>query len=148
MCIRDSTKTFNQVQQTPGQRVQSVAQASYDAWLKYYRVQENTPNATVSYYTKGALVALCLDLTLRAEGRSTLDDVMRELWARSGGGPIKEADIARALKRLGGRSFDRELRDWVHGTGDLPALDLLAPQGAKVQQDKAPAGPATRPARG
>ncbi len=132
------TKTFNQVQQTPGQRVQSVAQASFDAWLKYYRVQENTPNATVSYYTKGALVAMCLDLTLRAEGHSTLDNVMRELWARSSGGPIKEADIARALKRLGGRSFDRELRDWVHGTGDLPVLELLAPQGAKVNQDKAP----------
>jgi predicted metalloprotease with PDZ domain len=132
------TKTFNQVQQTPGQRVQTVAQASFDAWLKYYRVQENTPNATVSYYTKGALVALCLDLTLRAEGRSTLDDVMRELWTRSSGGPIKEADIARALKRLGGRAFDRELRDWVHGTGDLPVLTLLADQGAKVHQDKAP----------
>jgi predicted metalloprotease with PDZ domain len=101
-------------------------------------VQENTPNATVSYYTKGALVALCLDLTLRAEGRSTLDDVMRELWTRSSGGPIKEADIARALKRLGGRAFDRELRDWVHGTGDLPVLTLLADQGAKVHQDKAP----------
>lgn len=131
-------KTFNQVQQTPGQRVQSVAQASFDAWLKYYRVQENTPNATVSYYTKGALVALCLDLTLRAEGRSTLDDVMRELWARSQGGPIKEADVARALKRLGGRSFDRELRDWVHGTGDLPVPALLASQGAKVHHDKVP----------
>jgi len=132
------TKTFNQVQQTPGQRVQSVAQASFDAWTRYYRVQENTPNATVSYYTKGALVALCIDLTLRAEGRSTLDDVMRELWARTAGGPMKEADIARALKRLGGRAFDRELRDWVHGTGDLPVLTLLAVQGAKVQQDKAP----------
>jgi predicted metalloprotease with PDZ domain len=132
------TKTFNQVQQTPGQRVQSVAQASFDAWIRYYRIQENTPNATVSYYTKGALVALCLDLTLRAEGRSTLDAVMRELWARSQGGPIREADIARVLKRLGGRSFDRELRDWAHGTADLPVLQLLAPQGAKVQQDKVP----------
>lgn len=132
------TKTFNQVQQTPGQRVQSVAQASFDAWTRYYRVQENTPNATVSYYTKGALVALCIDLTLRAEGRSTLDEVMRELWARTAGGPMKEADVARALKRLGGRAFDRELRDWVHGTGDLPVLTLLAAQGAKVQQDKAP----------
>ncbi len=132
------TKTFNQVQQTPGQRVQSVAQASFDAWIRYYRIQENTPNATVSYYTKGALVALCLDLTLRAEGRSTLDAVMRELWACSQGGPIREADIARVLKRLGGRSFDRELRDWVHGTGDLPVLQLLAPQGAKVHQDKVP----------
>ncbi len=132
------TKTINQVQQTPGQRVQSVAQASFEAWTKYYRVQENTPNATVSYYTKGALVALCIALTLRAEGRSSLDDVMRELWARTAGGPMKEADFARAVKRLGGRAFDRELRDWVHGTADLPVLDLLAPQGAKVQQDKAP----------
>lgn len=131
-------KNLNQVQQTPGRLVQSVAQASFEAWTKYYRVQENTPNATVSYYTKGALVALCLDLTLRAEGHSTLDHVMRELWARSAGGPIREADIARALKRLGGRAFDRELRDWVHGTVDLPVQDLLAAQGAKVQQDKAP----------
>ena len=60
------TKTINQVQQSPGQRVQSVAQASFDAWTRYYRVGENTPNATISYYTKGALVAMCLDLTLRA----------------------------------------------------------------------------------
>ncbi len=131
-------KTFNQVQQTPGQRVQSVAQASFDAWIKYYRIQENTPNATVSYYTKGALVALCLDLTLRAEGRTSLDAVMRELWMRSGGGPIKEADVARALKRLSGRSFERELCDWVHGTADLPVPDLLAQHGAQVHQDKAP----------
>jgi len=132
------TKTFNQVQQTPGQQVQSVAQASFDAWIRYYRVQENTPNATVSYYTKGALVAMCFDLTLRTEGHSNLDDVMRELWARTQGGPMKEADFARALKRLGGRSYDRELRDWVHGTDELPVLALLAPQGAKVHQDKAP----------
>ena len=132
------TKTVNQVQQTPGQRVQSVAQASFDAWLKYYRIQENTPNATVSYYTKGALVALCLDLTLRAEGKGTLDDVMRELWARSGGGPIREADVARALKRVGGRVFETELRHWVHGTADLPVLALLAQAGAKVQHEKAP----------
>jgi len=132
------TKTVNQVQQTPGQRVQSVAQASFDAWLKYYRIQENTPNATVSYYTKGALVALCLDLTLRAEGKGSLDAVMRELWARSGGGPIREADVARALKRVGGRAFDTELRHWVHGTADLPVLSLLAQAGARVQMEKAP----------
>jgi len=136
------TKTVNQVQQTPGQRVQSVAQASFDAWLKYYRIQENTPNATVSYYTKGALVALCLDLTLRAEGKGSLDAVMRELWARSdaggAGGPIREADVARALKRVGGRAFETELRHWVHGTADLPTLSLLAQAGAKVHLEKAP----------
>jgi predicted metalloprotease with PDZ domain len=86
--------------------VQSVAQASFDAWVKYYRQDENTPNATVSYYTKGALVALCLDLTLRQEGRTTLDDVMRALWRRCAGGPMTEADCAAVLAELGGRDFD------------------------------------------
>jgi predicted metalloprotease with PDZ domain len=132
------TKTFNQVAQTPGQQVQSVAQASFDAWVKFYRVQENTPNATVSYYTKGALLALCLDLRLRNEGKTTLDDVMREIWQRCDGGPLREVDVARALKRLGGRSFDSELLHWVHGTADLPTLDLLAMHGAKITKDKAP----------
>ena len=68
-------KTINQVLQTPGRAVQSVAQASFDAWIKYYRQDENTPNATVSYYTKGALVALCLDLSLRQQSSTTLDAV-------------------------------------------------------------------------
>ena len=54
---------------TPGRRVQSVAEASFDAWVKYYRSDENTPNATVSYYAKGSLVALALDLSLRARRR-------------------------------------------------------------------------------
>ncbi|HWH73492.1 MAG TPA: peptidase M61, partial [Methylibium sp.] len=60
-------KTLNQVLGTPGRKQQSVAQASFDAWTKYYRPDENTVNATVSYYTKGSLVALALDLTLRSE---------------------------------------------------------------------------------
>jgi predicted metalloprotease with PDZ domain len=132
------TKTVNQVEQTPGQRVQTVAQASFDAWLKYYRIQENSPNATVSYYTKGALVALCLDLTLRAIDRGTLDDVMRELWLSRDGGPLKETDVLKALKAVGKRSFARELQDWVHSTDSLPALALLEQAGAKVQHDKAP----------
>ncbi len=132
------SKTINQVQQTPGRHLQSVAQASFDAWTRYYRVQENTPNATVSYYTKGALVALCLDLTLRAEGHTTLDAVLRELWRGSGGGPITERQVTQALKRLGQRSFEPELREWVHGTADLPVLELLGACGVQVKHDDAP----------
>lgn len=131
-------KTINQVQQSPGQRVQSVAQASFDAWTRYYRVGENTPNATISYYTKGALVAMCLDLTLRAEGRGSLDEVMRALWHRTQGGPMRESDLATVLRQLGKRSFAAELAEWVHGRADLPVLDLLAAAGAKVHRDKAP----------
>jgi predicted metalloprotease with PDZ domain len=122
-------KTINQVLQTPGREVQPVAQASFDAWVKYYRQDENTANATVSYYTKGALVALCFDLTLRAEGQTTLDEVMRALWQRCKAGPMTEADFAAVLKELGGRAFTREIAAWVHGTKELPLQDLLTAHG-------------------
>ena len=130
-------KTINQVMQTPGARVQSVAQSSFDAWVKYYRQDENTPNATVSYYTKGALVALCFDLTLRTEKCSNLDAVMRELWVRCKAGPLLEKDFAAVLRQLGGRSFAPEIKAWVQGTNDLPLKALLEQQGVKVIEDKA-----------
>ncbi len=133
-------KTINQVMQTPGAKVQSVAQSSFDAWVKYYRQDENTPNATVSYYTKGALVALCFDLTLRAEGKTTLDHVMRALWQRCKAGPAKggamtEADFAWVLHQLGGRSFAAEIAQWVHGTADLPLNRLLLQSGVQIVED-------------
>ena len=127
-------KTIQQVAQTPGRHVQSVAQASWDAWTKYYRQDENTPNATVSYYTKGALVALCLDLSLRAEGH-TLDALMRSLWQRCQAGPMREQDVLQALAALTGRSWQRELQAWVHGTGELPLAALLQAQGIRIHAE-------------
>jgi predicted metalloprotease with PDZ domain len=135
------TKTCNQVLQTPGRHVQSVAQASFDAWVKYYRQDENTPNATVSYYTKGSLVALCLDLALRREG-SHLDAVMRALWKRCAGGPMTEADLLAVLRALTGRTWDAEIQAWVHGTGELPVAELLAAHGVTLKAE--PAQPAQR----
>ncbi len=129
-------KTINQVQQTPGQAVQSVAQASFDAWVKYYRQDENTPNATVSYYTKGALVALCLDLSLRTDG-THLDAVMRALWQRCQGGPMRESDLLAVLQQLSGRSYTAELQAWVHGTDPLPLRALLEGQGVRVHDEPA-----------
>jgi predicted metalloprotease with PDZ domain len=129
-------KTMSGVAATPGRKVQSVAQASFDAWVKYYRQDENTANATVSYYTKGALVALAFDATLRTEGKhkaASLDEVMRHLWRASQGGPITQAQIAQSLAAVGGRSFARELKAWVHGTDDLPLSKLLAEMGVNQQ---------------
>ena len=131
------TKTINQVLQTPGRQVQSVAQASFDAWVRYYRPDENTPATTVSYYTKGALVALCLDLALRRAGRCTLDDVMRALWQHSSGGTITEQDIRRVLRQCSGRSWDTEMDAWVHGTGELPVTELLTATGVECKSDTA-----------
>ena len=137
-------KTINQVMQAPGRLVQSVAQASFDAWVKYYRQDENTPNATISYYTKGALVALCFDLTLRSEGSegseghgATLDDVMRALWQRCKAGPMRQADFSEVLQALGQRSFAPELARWVHGRDELPLETLLKNHGVSVLQEPA-----------
>lgn len=135
--LKRLAKTLHQVAATPGRQVQSVAQASFEAWTRYYRPDENTVNSTVSYYTKGSLVALCLDLTLRQEGQGDLDQVMRLLWNTSKGGPISETDIALALQTVGGRSYEAELAQWVHGTEELPTLALLARQGVKCRVESA-----------
>lgn len=130
------TKTLNQVQQTPGRKVQSVAQSSFDSWVKYYRQDENTANATVSYYTKGALVAMSLDLKLRQEGQTTLDAVMRALWQRCQGSAMSEADVLTVLQALTGRSWETELQAWVHGTQELPVTELLAAHGVAADADQ------------
>ena len=136
-------KNVNAVLGAPGRRVQSVAQASFDAWVKYYRSDENTPNATISYYAKGALVALALDLSLRSAsgGKATLDDVMRALWAASGGGPISEADILAATAKVAGarrgKAIAAALAGWAHGTGELPLADSLARFGVQWRSQPA-----------
>jgi predicted metalloprotease with PDZ domain len=139
--LRLLNKTINQVLQTPGREVQSVAQSSFEAWTKYYRPDANSPNLTVSYYTKGALVALCLDLTLRQHGVRNhsvcLDDVMRALWTRCQAGPMQEADLLAVLKELTGRSWAPEIKAWVHGTRELQVEKLLTVHGVTVHHDPA-----------
>jgi len=136
-------KTINQVLQTPGREVHSAAQSSFEAWTKYYRPDANSPNLTVSYYTKGALIALCLDLSLRQHGVKnhsvSLDDVMRALWLRcctgKNSGPMQEADVLAVLKELTGRSWANEFKAWVHGTRELPLEKLLTSHGVDIQHD-------------
>jgi predicted metalloprotease with PDZ domain len=115
-----------------------VAQSSFDAWVKYYRQDENTVNTTVSYYTKGSLVALCLDLSLRHGGKTSLDGVMRALWLRCQGGPMTQDDLLAVLAELSGKSYTTELQQWVHGTADLPLKKLLKQHGLRVDEETAP----------
>ena len=139
--LRLLNKTINQVLQTPGRKVHTVAQSSFEAWTKYYLQDANSPNLTVSYYTKGALVALCLDLSLRQHGvrnhSITLDDVMRGLWKRCKAGPMQEADLLEVLKDLTGRSWRSELNAWVHSTRELPLEKLLTAHGVTIHHDPA-----------
>ena len=141
--LRLLAKTVNAVAATPGRQVQSVAEASFDAWTKYYRPDEHSPNSTVSYYQKGALVALALDLTLRQQGRS-LDAVMQGLWQRcvvgldgkGVDGAVTEADIGAVVAEVARQPLPDWLADWVHGTDDLPLPELLAAFGIEQRPER------------
>jgi predicted metalloprotease with PDZ domain len=112
---------------TPGRNTQSVAESSFDAWIKYYRQDDNAPNAIVSYYVKGALIALALDLELRLRSAVTLDDVMRALWKRHGqtGLGVPEDGVQAIAAELSGLDLGAFFRDYVHGTVELPLPSLL-----------------------
>lgn len=120
-------RAITTVLRTPGRRVQSVADASFDAWIKFYRPDENSPNAGVSYYAKGSLIALALDLTLRATNRGSLDDVMRTLWRQYGepGVGVPEDAIERIVCERGGDDMHAFFRRYVYGTEDPPLEALL-----------------------
>ncbi len=124
-------KNINQVLHTPGRHKQSLAQASFDAWIKYYRPDANSPNSSISYYQKGALVALCFDLSLRRQGQS-LDMAMRHCLERHQRVPLSEHDFSRILTELTGLDWSQQLREWVHETCDLPLHELLSAHGLRM----------------
>ncbi|ACC71877.1 PDZ domain-containing protein [Paraburkholderia phymatum] len=137
-------KTIGGVLRGSGRLKQTVAESSFDAWVKYYRQDENAANAIVSYYTKGSLVALAFDLTIRAQtqNRKSLDDVMRLLWQRYGrdfykgkGRGIEEADIEALFAEATGADLAELFADGVRGTRDLPLDTLLAPFGVTIEPD-------------
>ncbi|MBP6018986.1 MAG: M61 family metallopeptidase [Burkholderiaceae bacterium] len=128
-------KTISNVQRSPGRLKQSVAESSFDTWTRFYKQDENSPNALVSYYTKGALVALGLDLTLRhaSKGKYSLDDVMRLMWQRYGrdfyqGQPqgIPEDAMASLIQEACGIDVSDFITRYAYGTQELPLQQLLA----------------------
>ena len=120
-------RAITNVLRTPGRLVQSIADSSFDAWIKFYRQDENSPNAVISYYAKGSLVALALDLTLRSTGTRSLDDVMRELWKRYGSGDIgvPEHGIEAIVRQVSGGKVNDFFERYVYGTEDVPLEQLL-----------------------
>ncbi|MDH2524864.1 M61 family peptidase [Acinetobacter baumannii] len=113
--------------QNPGRFVQTVAESSFDAWIKFYRQDENSNNAGTSYYNKGALVALCLDLGLRLRG-SSLDALMRRLYENTQNGvQVNERTIFDLCEELTGDSWLEQINHLINTTEELP-LDQLFPE--------------------
>ena len=113
--------------QNSGRFVQTVAESSFDAWIKFYRQDENSNDAGTSYYNKGCLVALCLDLGLRLRG-SSLDALMRQLYANAQQGiQVNERTIFELCQQLTGDSWLEQINHLIHTTEELP-LDQLLPE--------------------
>lgn len=129
-------QTITRVLRGPGRLKQSVAESSFDAWTKFYQQNEGSPNHLVSYYAKGSLVALALDLSLRrASGDArSLDDLMRALWRRclETGAGVAEDEIERLAEAIAGQPLGELFDQAVRGTADLPLAELLEPLGVRL----------------
>ncbi|MBT8102402.1 MAG: PDZ domain-containing protein, partial [Gammaproteobacteria bacterium] len=126
-------QTITRVIRGGGRKKQSVEESSFDAWTKFYQQDANATNAIVSYYAKGALIALCLDLKLRTEtdGRVSLDDVMKEAWRDWGetGEGMPEDGFEQLCIKVSGLDLEDFFNATVRGTGELPLESLLKTHG-------------------
>ncbi len=139
------------IERAPGTRKMSLEEASLTAWVKYYRPDENSGNSAVSYYQKGEVVALALDLFLRRRGRS-LDELVRLLYARHAAGGLPEDGVERAVAEMVGPEparafFDRHVRGTEPVELDLGLVGVeIRHRAAQAFDDKGGAPP--KPANG
>lgn len=140
-------KVISHVHQAPGRLKQSVAESSFDTWTRFYKQDENSPNALISYYTKGALVALGLDLTIRAntDGQRSLDDVLRLMWERYGRdfykpgsnrdtAGIQEDEMPALIQEATGVDTSEFIERYAYGCDELPLDELLSHAGISIER--------------
>jgi predicted metalloprotease with PDZ domain len=136
--LRIVAKNIAAMRRTPGRLDQPLADASFDAWIRLYRPDENTRNVTQSYYGNGALVAMLLDLRIRAltDGARSLDNAMRDLYQRSyqQGRGYTEDDVVACLSDAGGTDLSQVVRDLVHGPLDPDFVAAFEPFGLELRE--------------
>jgi len=142
--LRELSRQITTLQATPGRLVTPLASSSFDAWVKAYRPDENTDNTTISYYTKGAVVAFLLDARIRAAtaGRRSLDDVMRTAYARySGARGFTAEEFRRTASEVAGGDLGPWFAHAIDSTGELdyqPALEWFGLQFKEPDPPKSP----------
>ena len=131
---------IGQLRSQPGRAMQSLEQASFDAWIKFYRPDENSPNSGVSYYLKGGLVAMLLDLRIRAatERKKSLDDVVRHLAHQAtldDSGFAEPDGYLAAVEAVAGPqngAFRKFFERYIAGTDELDYDEALRSAGLSV----------------
>ena len=134
--------SISSVENQPGNRVETVSDASFDAWIKQYRPNENSANSTISYYSKGALIALIMDLeTIHStQAKAGLDEVMKamydEYYTKKGRG-YTDAEFKLMLEKVSGKSFDDVYKDYVNGVKTIDYNKYFAYAGFTLIDDAA-----------
>ncbi|MCA8940931.1 MAG: M61 family metallopeptidase [Planctomycetes bacterium] len=118
------TGHIRNMRRMPGRLMHSLADASFDAWIRFYRPDENTRNSTQNYYSNGALAAICIDAWIRdaTEGARSLDDVMGTLWRETESTGYALEDVLAAIDAAAGETLAADVRSLVEGPFD-PDLD-------------------------
>lgn len=131
-----SGSNINNIENTPGSKVQSVADASFDAWIKYYRANENSQNATSNYYTKGSVIAMLLDLQIIAnsKGQKCLDDLMKLLYTKfykTQGRGFTQLEFKSEAETFAG-NLDLFFTDYINGTEPIDYKPYFEKLGLKL----------------
>jgi len=136
-----TARSIQMLQDTPGRMEQTVEESSFDTWIKFYRPDENTINSQVSYYDKGAILGLLLDLEIRKRSNNakSLDDVLRYLYAEffkknRNYGP---EDFQKASELMAGSSLDDFFKRFVRGTDELDYNAALEAAGLRLETNPA-----------
>lgn len=128
---------INLVENTPGRKYQSVAQASYDAWIKAYRPNENSVNTSISYYSKGSILAMLLNLEIinDSHAKYSLDDVMRYMYNeyyKSQKRGYTDTEFKEGLEKFAGKNLDDFYKKYVAGVNDIDYNQYLGYAGYKI----------------
>ena len=136
--LKNLSKDINKFLSTPGRKVQPLGESSFDAWIKLYRRDANSDNSQISYYLKGQLVALLLDLAIRSrhQNQRSLDDIMVKIWDKFGKDEVgfSPADLWQVIESVA--DFDlTNFRDrYINTTQELPFNEYLKPFGLEVKK--------------
>lgn len=136
--ITELEKDINAIANQPGNKVQTLSEASFNAWIKYYRPNENSANSSISYYNKGALIATVLDLTIihHSQGKYSLDDAMRyayNLYYKKLNRGYTDAEFRAVLEKFAGKSLSFIYDNYINGTADIDFNTYLGFAGYHIE---------------
>jgi predicted metalloprotease with PDZ domain len=135
--LAELSKEVTRFLMTPGRLVQPLSESSFDAWIKLYRPDPNSSNSQISYYLKGEMVTLLLDLLIRdrTQGAKSFDDVLVMMWEHFGKSEIgfTETQLKSIIESIANQDLTEFYDRYIHGVEELPFNEYLNPVGLELQ---------------